>query len=537
MLPTLESPELIFGLCSPIGTDNSRVTTLITNALAKYRYGCVPYKVTKLMTSFVIPGQEISDHPAEARYTTRINYANKLRELFDDHTILATMCCGAVRQHRRKNNGAPTKYIPRTCYLFDQFKRKEEIDALRQIYGRLFVLVSVYSDKEVRTARLTERIAEAVARPAEEHATAAKSLVARDDHEEGVKYGQRVREAFPLGDIFINIDDLAGAEKALDRFLRAFFGAVTVSPTRDEYGMYLARNAALRSLDLSRQVGAAVVSRSGEVITLGCNEVPKSGGGTYWSGDAAEPDDRDYKREHDENDRIKRALLADVVRRLLKSESVKADKSIDELVEVVLVEASKKESLLREAELMDLLEFGRIIHAEMCALCDAARLGKSVKDATLYCTTFPCHICAKHIVASGIMRVLFIEPFPKSYAEQLHGDSIVVRTGPPDGKKVQFEPFIGISPFRYRDLFERGRRKDAQGKLIEWKEETANPIVKLTVATYIQNETATIDILHRSAQKLAKAGAITFGGADAAEPLIELPELDKEQDAGRAAKN
>ncbi|MDN3612645.1 hypothetical protein QWZ16_23945 [Vibrio ostreicida] len=26
---------------------------------------------------------------------------------------------------------------------------------------------------------------------------------------------------------------------------------------------------------------------------------------------------------------------------------------------------------------------------------------------------FPCHNCAKHIVASGIKRVVYVEPYPK----------------------------------------------------------------------------------------------------------------------------
>ena len=78
---------------------------------------------------------------------------------------------------------------------------------------------------------------------------------------------------------------------------------------------------------------------------------------------------------------------------------------------------------------MDLLEFGRIIHAEMSAISDAARKGVAIQGATLYSTTFPCHLCAKHIVASGIKRVVYLEPYPKSYANALHGDSIEVDSG------------------------------------------------------------------------------------------------------------
>ncbi|TMQ08861.1 MAG: hypothetical protein E6J90_35770 [Deltaproteobacteria bacterium] len=36
-----------------------------------------------------------------------------------------------------------------------------------------------------------------------------------------------------------------------------------------------------------------------------------------------------------------------------------------------------------------------------------------------------CHNCAKHIVASGIRRVVYVEPYVKSQAVQLHGDAIL----------------------------------------------------------------------------------------------------------------
>ena len=44
---------------------------------------------------------------------------------------------------------------------------------------------------------------------------------------------------------------------------------------------------------------------------------------------------------------------------------------------------------LRGTRAASVLEFGRVVHAEMAAICDAARRGISVQDAVLYCTTFP----------------------------------------------------------------------------------------------------------------------------------------------------
>lgn len=136
---------------------------------------------------------------------------------------------------------------------------------------------------------------------------------------------------------------------------------------------------------------------------------------------------------------------------------------------------------------MDALEYGRIVHAEMSALTDAARLELSVKDATLYCTTFPCHMCAKHVVGAGLATVVFLEPYPKSLALDLHTDAIQVETGE-RGKyqaypSVRFEHFFGITPRRYRELFERGSRKH-QGVFTEYASGVKRPILDYTEPFY-----------------------------------------------------
>jgi deoxycytidylate deaminase len=72
---------------------------------------------------------------------------------------------------------------------------------------------------------------------------------------------------------------------------------------------------------------------------------------------------------------------------------------------------------------MNLTEFGRDVHAEMSAIVSAARRGTSTEGAYLYCTTFPCHNCAKHIIAAGIRQVVYVEPYAKSFAAEFHLDS------------------------------------------------------------------------------------------------------------------
>lgn len=154
---------------------------------------------------------------------------------------------------------------------------------------------------------------------------------------------------------------------------------------------------------------------------------------------------------------------------------------------------------------MDLIEFGRIIHAEMSAISDAARMGIPIEKATLYCTTFPCHICAKHIVASGISRVVYLEPYPKSYASELHKDSIAVDdNGVKD--KVVFEAFIGVSPFRYRDLFEKSKRKYPGGAAQKWNQGTKRPMINIYFPSYFKAETRVVAHTQKRLEEILATG-------------------------------
>lgn len=48
----------------------------------------------------------------------------------------------------------------------------------------------------------------------------------------------------------------------------------------------------------------------------------------------------------------------------------------------------------------------RTVHAEQNAICQAARLGISLENATLYCNMTPCRQCAMLIIACGIKHVV-----------------------------------------------------------------------------------------------------------------------------------
>jgi deoxycytidylate deaminase len=208
---------------------------------------------------------------------------------------------------------------------------------------------------------------------------------------------------------------------------------------------------------------------------LGANEVPKAGGGTYWT--EGKFDDRDYRRGADSNEQRKRAILSEILA------AIGSKRKIDEVL---------TNSKASESRLMDALEYSRAIHAEMNAICDASRLGRPLQDSILYCTTFPCHMCAKHIIASGVGRVVFLEPYPKSLASELHADALEIEGADRGQYKkfpaVQFVHFFGITPRRYREMFERGRRKDAEGQLLQYRYDPKRPLVDIKFPAYAQPE-------------------------------------------------
>ena len=75
-----------------------------------------------------------------------------------------------------------------------------------------------------------------------------RSIAVELDPPHGMPHGQGLEDAFPTADLFVDLDDQASAELLIRRFLDAFFGSNAISPTHDEYGMYLARTCP----DLSR---------------------------------------------------------------------------------------------------------------------------------------------------------------------------------------------------------------------------------------------------------------------------------------------
>jgi len=84
------------------------------------------------------------------------------------------------------------------------------------------------------------------------------------------------------------------------------------------------------------------------------------------------------------------------------------------------------------------------IHAEESAILQAVKFGGTQVDGSvLFTTTFPCSLCAKMIVHTGIQKVVFAEPYPQDEAID-----VLAEAG------VPAELFEGIKGRAYHRLFE-----------------------------------------------------------------------------------
>jgi deoxycytidylate deaminase len=99
-------------------------------------------------------------------------------------------------------------------------------------------------------------------------------------------------------------------------------------------------------------------------------------GGLYWAGD--DPDHREFLKSEDSSDAHKRALIEDFLDRLRKDDWLAADKKHTDISTLTTTALdSKKSPNISGAQVTNLIEFGRAVHAEMAAFTDAARRGVS----------------------------------------------------------------------------------------------------------------------------------------------------------------
>ncbi len=465
VLSKTHTNELVIALCGPIGSPLHDVSDKLKEMLFD-KFGYEECKIIRLSTFIKEQakkaGKSIDETPAFKKINALIDFGGRLRATHGG-SVLAELAVHEIRLEREKfkteNNNQ--RHEPRKiCHIIDSIKNQEELELLRTVYREMLYVVGVFSPMDIRVKNLERMPME----PAQIY-----QLIDRDSGEES-KTGQTVRDTFPQSDFFLRMDASTNSqlEVRVERFLHLILGTKIITPTLNETAMYAATSAAGHSACLSRQVGAAVTDEKGELISTGWNDVPKFGGGLYMNQSSHDPNaEHDHRCWNIENGKCfnddEKSLLAQNLIEVLKDVIAPEKK---EAALKLLVESSK---------LRGLIEFSRSIHAEMHALLNAGKIaGNKIKNGKLFVTTYPCHSCARHIIAAGIAEVYYIEPYRKSLATKLHGDAISENES--DTTKVRILPYDGVAPTKYLSLFRMTPdSRKFNGKMIKINAKNATP--------------------------------------------------------------
>lgn len=516
----MDRPEIVIGLVGALGTNMDRVVEAIEKSLAEVDYDHTTIRLSHLLRDVpALQGMPLKDTPYEAQLDSYMNAGNAWRNHLNRGDAMALLGMARIREHRSELNKQTEEGLPipeeqgaiipvkKHAFLLRSLKHPDEVETLREVYGSAFFLLSVYEQRSKRIRVLTQQIMQShnsSRREPYEHR--AVELINRDEAEVGEDLGQQVSKTFWRGDAFIDVGNLLKLDESVNRIIQIWFGHPFHTPTNDEYLMFCAQATAYRSASLGRQVGAVIATREGSIVATGTNEVPKAGGGVYGTEDVN--DARDHIRGQDSSDIMRRELLGDIIQRLQENHWLAEDRSERSLEDMVSKLLDGQSAIMKEATFNNLIEYQRPVHAEMTALTDAARRGVPVADCTLYASTFPCHGCARHIVAAGIRRVVFIEPYVKSLARDFHEDSICIEDCSENTGMVRFEPFVGLAPRRYMDLFALNKfkkRKETGGKASTWKPHEATPLLGGELSYRgVHLESIRLDQLHRIILDIAR---------------------------------
>ena len=453
----LADREIVVAMITPLGCPADETENAFKDAFARHDYRCKTLRISMLLDEEVPDEAVVSTASDPERLMDK---GDLFRQQYNSDGACAYMAAQRIAMQREEDTGDPTKHRTRHVTLVRSLKTPGEVRVLRQIYGPRVVVVGVSASHEARRVELIKELRRSLDK--DEAVGRASRLLERDEKDERPRFGQRTRDAFQLADAFVVVGS-SEDRSTVDRFVDLLLGDPFQTPTRDEQGMFSAWGARFRSSAAGRQVGAAIVDRFGEVVALGCNDVPKPGGGQYWTDDA--DDRRDFRLGFDANDRGKHGAAASLLAALRDAGWLAPDRG-NTPVQTLADEALQEGGPLDASELADLIEYGRIVHAEMAALMTAARSGRPVEDCTLYTTTYPCHECARLIIAAGVRRVCFVDPYPKSRASDLYE-----AMWGPDGTlgTVWVEQFAGVSPRMFSRLFEASNRaKNVDGSYEEW---------------------------------------------------------------------
>jgi deoxycytidylate deaminase len=457
--------EIVIGLVAPLGAEKDNFRKLL-----KIKFQEQGYEVQIIsLTNLILNKEKMTyfDYCKKLKLYFKMQYCSMLREKCCK-SFLACIAIQEISKHKANK-------IKKIAYIIDQLKHPSEYRVLSHTYGLSYIQISVFSNQKTRDNRLKndfkndneakhlestklniskyfnkiyfsnkvnkefngkklikDYIREIL--PDGTHNLINKDMYDTDKENFGDKTGQNVSGIFHLSHYFFNLDcgeSIINSE--INKFIKLLFGKFTDYPTQHEFGMALAYHASYRStFPNSRHVGACIISPFGEVISVSSIRAPTSSSNT-----TLEDENNISEGYYIYKDKIKK--YSDSLDALINTKKKNKNRNID-------LEGIQK--LINES-----IEFHPCTHAEMSALADTAKIGVSVRGATMYTTTFPCHICAKDIITFGIKKVIYLEQYPKSKNSDLYPE-IISFDDEGSKDKIPFVIYSGIGPKRYHYVYD-----------------------------------------------------------------------------------
>jgi len=202
--------EIVVGFVGPIGSGISFSAEILGQLLkSKFAYDGRTIKISTIINdcSYLLKEEGVS--VTDEKRTEKLqNLGTKLREKFG-HRYLVDKTISDISVQRGLREGPPS--ARRYFTIIDSIKHPDEVARLREVYGDTFWLIGVFAPDEIRKRRL-------FANGLSENYVV--DITTRDE-DEGVRAGQRVRDAMYLADFFIRNDgenDIR-LKATMDRFL------------------------------------------------------------------------------------------------------------------------------------------------------------------------------------------------------------------------------------------------------------------------------------------------------------------------------
>lgn len=411
----------IIALTGSFGSGSTRIAEILAQ-----KYGYYHVKVSEfLKQESKRRGIKIEDLPLKQRRKTLQDMGNKLREENGWGYLVRRLMEKIVKEKIKKP------------IVFESIKNRGEIFELREYPNSYILAVNASSDtrwKRVRDDRYDGDF----------------NQFKEDDErdkDEGIKWGQDVQKCVDLADIYIinEKNRPPGAKSDWEWFESKLYSYIKVieepgcrNPTTPELLMNNAYHTSLSSNCLKRQVGATIAI-AGPIEKKEKVKIPEAKEYLIASGYNAVPEKQEcceVKFGECYRDKKRKEFLKKI--KFCPNCTAKLDSG-------VFYKCPKCETDFIKEYRGKALDLCRALHAEESAILQSSRLGGiSLVGATLYTTTFPCLLCAKKIIAVGIKRVVWLEPYPYKEAREMLKNA-----------EIEMTEFEGVKAQSFYKLFSK----------------------------------------------------------------------------------